>query len=79
MERARRRDGSIEHLLRPEYHADPHRGGAPVLVFRDYGHDLPERLLSNGFAEAGLIEPSGDLPWNSGRPVLFGRTDAMVK
>lgn len=81
--RARQVDGRDEHLLPPEYHADPARGGAPVLVYRDYGRDLPERLLANGFDEAGFIEPSGRLPWDSGRPVVFGRTQAadpaMVK
>ncbi|MEO8040735.1 MAG: class I SAM-dependent methyltransferase, partial [Betaproteobacteria bacterium] len=42
--RAQRKDGSIEYLCAPEYHHDRIRGEGAVLVFRDYGRDITERL-----------------------------------
>jgi hypothetical protein len=52
VERAVERDGRIEHLLAPEYHGDRIRGRGRVLVFRDYGTDITERLRAQGYAEA---------------------------
>lgn len=52
VERARIRDGRVEHLLPPEYHGDRIRGQGKVLVFRDYGHDLLERLRKARFGAA---------------------------
>ena len=37
IERARLRDGAIEHMLPVRTHHDPLRGGDPILVYRDYG------------------------------------------
>ena len=51
VERARVRDGRVEHLLPPVYHGDRLRGRGQVLVFRDYGHDIAARLRDSGFAE----------------------------
>ena len=51
VERAVVRDGKIEHLLPPEYHGDRIRGAGRVLVYRDYGTDIIERLRAQGFAE----------------------------
>jgi SAM-dependent methyltransferase len=74
LERARLRDGAIEHLAPPMYHGDPARGGEPVLAFRDYGHDIASRLFAAGFAQA-WIEPavSGSAPWGFARPVVCAR------
>ncbi len=74
LERARLRDGAIEHLAPPVYHGDPARGGEPVLAFRDYGQDIASRLLAAGFAQV-WIEPavSGSAPWGFGRPVVCAR------
>ena len=74
LERARVRDGAIEHLAPPVYHGDPARGGEPVLAFRDYGHDIASRLLAAGFAQA-WIEPAaaGTAPWGFARPVVCAR------
>lgn len=54
VERALTRDGRIEHLLPPEYHGDRIRGRGRVLVFRDYGTDIIERLRAQGYAEAWI-------------------------
>src|SRR5262245_4855126 len=54
VERARMRDGAIEHLLAPEYHDDRIRGRGHVLAFRNYGRDITERLQSSGFRSAEI-------------------------
>lgn len=54
VERVVARDGGIEHLLPPEYHDDRIRGRGAVLVFRDYGIDITERLRAQGYAEAAI-------------------------
>ena len=54
VERARLRpDGSVEHLLPPEYHGDP-LDGAGVLCFRHFGWDLLPELEAAGFRDAAL-------------------------
>ena len=52
LERARLRNGAVEHLLPAVYHGDPARGGDPILAYRDYGDDIVSRLRDAGFAEA---------------------------
>jgi SAM-dependent methyltransferase len=52
VERATVRGGKVEYLLPPIYHGDRLRGRGRVLVFRDYGLDITDRLHSHGFAEA---------------------------
>lgn len=54
VERAAAKDGRIEHRLPPEYHDDPLRGPGRVLVFRDYGGDIVDRLRGQGYAEAWI-------------------------
>jgi SAM-dependent methyltransferase len=54
VERAALRDGEVEHLLPPAYHGDRIRGRGKVLVYRDYGMDIVERLRREGFAEAWI-------------------------
>ena len=70
--RARRApDGTIEHLLAPQFHGDPIRPQG-ALVFTDHGADLPERLRRAGF-EARLFERRRpDLP--GGYTVVFETT-----
>jgi len=53
LERARRENGAIVHLLEPEYHGDRLRGRRKVLAFRTYGLDILDRLRAVGF-EAGV-------------------------
>lgn len=54
VERARMRDGAIEHLLPPEYHDDRIRGRSRVLAFRNYGRDITELLKRSGFRSAEI-------------------------
>lgn len=46
----RRPDGSIEHLLPPEYHGDPFRGSAGVYTWRTYGTDIVDRIARAGLS-----------------------------
>jgi SAM-dependent methyltransferase len=73
VERARLVDGHIEHLLPAEHHGDRLRGQGKVLVFRDYGRDIVERLLATGFASAAIDERSGGDYWGYGRPVVVAQ------
>ena len=50
LERARLENGSVVHLVTPEYHGDRLRGRGRVLAFRTYGPDIAERLTEAGFA-----------------------------
>jgi SAM-dependent methyltransferase len=54
--RATGRGQFIKHILPPLYHGDRLRGMGSVLVYRDYGEDIVDRLLSAGFATAHLFE-----------------------
>lgn len=52
--RARLRDdGSIDHLLEPEYHGDPVAPGG-VLCFQHFGWDLLDAMRAAGFAQVEL-------------------------
>lgn len=68
-ERARLRDGSVEHVLPPAYHGDRWRGDGKVLVFRDYGADIVDRLRAAGFARAWIEAPSTAW-WGHARAVV---------
>jgi SAM-dependent methyltransferase len=71
IERARLRDGEIEHLMEPAYHIDPLRR-AGILAFRDYGLDIVERLRAAGFAEA-----QRRIPWLGDFPVILAKKSAQ--
>ena len=73
VERARLVGGKIEHLLPPEYHVDPFKGDAPVLVFRDYGRDIVQRLQQAGFGEVRILRPAFALDWAPLRHVVSAR------
>ena len=73
VERARIREGIIEHLHAPVHHVDPLRGGAGILAFRDYGQDILDRVLAAGFATATLVAPSRPVPWSAPRMVVVAR------
>lgn len=74
VERARRTaSGAIEHLLPAQFHGDRLRGVARVLSFRDYGRDLPQRLLAAGFAEASIVRLPAREWWGWARPVIVAR------
>jgi SAM-dependent methyltransferase len=64
-------DGSIEHLLEPEYHGDPIRADGRILAFRNYGADIVDRLRTAGFRTARLAWPRTRIPWAMARPVVL--------
>jgi SAM-dependent methyltransferase len=70
---ALRPDGTIEHFLPPEYHGDRIRGSARVLAFRDYGHDIVERLRECGFVGVELRHVRTRLHAVDEQPVLVGQ------
>ena len=63
-------DGTITHLLPPEYHGDRLRGSSAVLSFRDYALDIKERLLRAGFVRVEIVVPDATLYWGFGRAVI---------
>jgi len=48
-------DGTLEHLLPPEYHGDPLADDHQVLCYQDFGWDILEALRSAGFSEAWTV------------------------
>jgi SAM-dependent methyltransferase len=76
VERARIEGGEIVHLRPPTYHDDQIRGEGRVLVYRDYGTDIVQRLEAVGFCQARIVE-AGDPSANDHRlPVLVARKAA---
>ena len=73
IERARLMRGIVENVLPPSFHTDPLRGGKQILVYRDYGIDIVERVKTAGFDDVKLLPPSSDIPWRSGRRVIVAR------
>jgi SAM-dependent methyltransferase len=64
IERARLKDGKIEHLLPPEYHGDRIRGQGRVLAYRNYGLDILDRVRAAGFADVRFATPRDrSIPW----------------
>jgi len=62
-------DGTIEHLLPPEYHGDPVGASGRILALRNYGRDIVDRLVAAGFASAEVVMPAQR--WlGSARPVV---------
>ncbi len=76
LERARLRDGAIEHLVEPSYHGDPYRAGARILAFRDYGADIVARVAAAGFVEVELRAPTAAIPWVTPRAIIRARKPA---
>jgi SAM-dependent methyltransferase len=70
IERARVRDGVVEHLLEPVYHTDPLQPQG-ILAFRDYGSDILDRMRAAGFVDAEILPPSKRLRWLGGLPVVI--------
>jgi SAM-dependent methyltransferase len=69
VERARLVEGECVHLLPPVYHGDRLTGAGTVLVYRDYGEDIVQRLRDCGFREALL---------HRSRPDAFGHARTVV-
>jgi SAM-dependent methyltransferase len=71
-ERATLKDGSIIYLLPPEYHKDPFHG-EDILAFRNYGHDITQRVRQCGFIECEIITPRQPMPWGYSRHIVVAR------
>ncbi len=52
-------DTVVRHLRPPQYHGDRLRGEKAVLVYREYGRDVVDRLARAGFENAEIRE-AGD-------------------
>lgn len=78
VERAKLVDGSIVHSLTPAYHDDAQRGRGRVLVYRDYGRDVVERLLDAGFDEAEIAEPADPSGFGNRARVVVARKRSLA-
>lgn len=63
-------DGNIQHHLPAEYHTDPIRNNQSILAFRNYGYDIVDRLLQQGFKQARILQPHAAVPWQYNMPVV---------
>jgi SAM-dependent methyltransferase len=48
-------DGTLEHVLPPEYHGDPMVNGHQILCYQDFGWDILDALRSAGFRDAQTV------------------------
>jgi SAM-dependent methyltransferase/glycosyltransferase involved in cell wall biosynthesis len=73
LERARLRpDGTVEHLMPPEYHWQPLTSENGALSFRDFGWHVLEQMREAGFAEPrALLYWSLELGYLGGDQVLL--------
>jgi SAM-dependent methyltransferase len=60
VERARRDGRHVEYLLPPAFHGDRLNGPGSVLVYRDYGRDIVDRVRASGFEDVVLWTPRRD-------------------
>lgn len=74
VERMAWQNGERVALLPREYHADRYRG-AVILVQRDYGRDIVERLRAAGFVQAQILPPPPGL-FGHGRPVVLAQRES---
>lgn len=51
----RREDGSVEHLLPPQYHGDPMNADGQILCFQVFGWKVLDDLKAAGFREAAVV------------------------
>ena len=72
--RAERSGGVVRYLLPAEYHGDAIRGQGRVLVYRDYGRDIVDRLRNSGFKGATVVDVDDARWWGLGRRVIVATT-----
>ena len=66
-------NGKMVYLMKPEYHDDSIRGVGKVLVYRDYGRDIVEKLLSVGFLKVEIIKESDSAGFGYKKDVIVAR------
>jgi SAM-dependent methyltransferase len=49
-------DGTVTHLLEPEYHGDPATGGHGCLCYYHFGWDLLDEIRTAGFASVDFLD-----------------------
>ena len=64
-------DGSIEHLMTPEYHGNPTKPDEGSLCFYHFGWDLVDQLIAGGAKDAGVVSFYSDEKGNLGPEQLF--------
>ena len=64
-------DGSINHLLEPEYHGDPVKPEGGILCFTNFGWQLLDQLRDIGFSDAWVITYWSDALGYYGKQFLF--------
>jgi radical SAM superfamily enzyme YgiQ (UPF0313 family)/2-polyprenyl-3-methyl-5-hydroxy-6-metoxy-1,4-benzoquinol methylase len=68
-------DGTIRHLLTPEYHGDPVNADAGCLCYQVFGWELLSDLKSAGFDDAGAnMYWSRDFGYLGGDQLIFAAT-----
>ena len=72
--RAERSGGEVRYFLPAEYHGDAIRGQGRVLVYRDYGRDIVDRLRNCGFKGATGVDVDDARWWGLGRNVIVAET-----
>lgn len=68
----------LAYLLEPQYHSDPIRDHEQILVFRNYGYDILDRLIAAGFSRAELHHPGSNMAWDYTRPVVVAYREAAT-
>lgn len=63
----------VVYLLEPEYHDDSIRGVGKVLVFRDYGRDIVDKLISVGFSSVDIIQEFDSAGFGYRKDVIVAR------
>lgn len=63
--------GEVRYLLPAAYHDDRIRGRGRVLVYRDYGRDIIERLRRQGFSDARIDQRFANVFLGQGRGVVL--------
>lgn len=76
VERAVLEQGAVRHLLAPTYHDDQIRGAGRVLVYRDYGRDVTQRLEHAGFEDAEIVEVPDPAGLGAVASVVVARSSA---
>jgi len=66
-----RSDGSVEHLLEPEYHGNPTKPEEGSLCYYYFGWDLVDQLREAGATNAGVISYYSNEKANLGTEQLF--------
>lgn len=66
-------EDTVEYLHPPQYHSDTIRGTGEVLVYRDYGLDIVDRLVEVGFCSVELLKAKRSLPWEYNSWVITAR------